>query len=354
MNKELDLDGISGEEELELNGGVMELPPSMNKENKDDLKTDKNGLIIDTFDDFVKRHENDSVDNIVLDKEAVSNSLSTVIGDLKDIDVINITEAIMNYKNKKINASECYSKFPENIKKAINDKAIRTGYSGINAMNSLHKAFVEDMVNAILQEALFDQYNIDMNKEIDQLQQKLGLEIIDMYQSSMRERIAALDKILDSLEESNKEGSKAYNLIYNIKAGMQESINQTQLKEFAKKVKIKKFDLEKPNKIFTEFNSKYEKSKYMNYDINQTLAVLDRSISSWTTNDTILFLVIFCKYCSLNNFTPENMYQHCYMFYTFTNILHITSDNGAEDGINNYNILFKNNIIEVLSNYKNR
>ena len=93
------------------------------------------------------------------------------------------------------------------------------------------------------------------------------------------EKKAALIAILDSIDE-------AYNL--------------TTLKEYAKKCKIKNYDLENPSRSFDRFNGKYKDSPYNIYAIEMASTILFRNINigleedkMFTDKQVIAFFIAF-------------------------------------------------------------
>jgi hypothetical protein len=96
------------------------------------------------------------------------------------------------------------------------------------------------------------------------------------------------------------------------------------------KIKIRKIDIEKYDKVVREFNYKYINSK-LNINlasdlvlcIPRHLATSSRKISpdKITPQTVVAFVVAFCKYCS--NFSSENVVEHTFMYYFIKNILRL-------------------------------
>ena len=90
------------------------------------------------------------------------------------------------------------------------------------------------------------------------------------------------------------------------------------LLEFAPKIKIKKIEFEKPQKIFSSFESKFrDKEEYNISSIFTAFQVLERHNKNNTENN-LKFLIGFCKFC--DSFKVENINEFVFMFNVINNI----------------------------------
>lgn len=108
------------------------------------------------------------------------------------------------------------------------------------------------------------------------------------------------------------------------------------------KLKVKKIDIDKYKRVFSEFERKYEDSKYTIKSINNALSILFRHVNCRYTEMSIkAFFVIFCKY--VQNMKPINVDEHTFMYYFIDNIVSLDMyNNNDPDDKKFYNDLIKN------------
>ena len=96
----------------------------------------------------------------------------------------------------------------------------------------------------------------------------------------------------------------------------------------ASKIRVKKFDIEKPSRVYNIIHSKYRRDpRYNIYSLTSAQPVL----SNHLYNDGLItkedhdknitatkFLVIFAKYCA--NFHPQVVKEHTFIYYVVYNI----------------------------------
>jgi hypothetical protein len=126
-----------------------------------------------------------------------------------------------------------------------------------------------------------------------------------------------------------------------------EANNLTELKEFAKKCKIKSIELEKSKKVFESFLDKYRTSSNNIYDISVACKSMIRNInkngSNYTEDEIIAFYVAFCK--QVRNYDESNPLDHAYMYYVLYFAATIDGDKSGK---------FIENVKEVVANAKSR
>lgn len=92
----------------------------------------------------------------------------------------------------------------------------------------------------------------------------------------------------------------------------------------SRKIRIKRIDVEKINRLIYNFNHKYEVgTDYAIYDISMIIPVLKRKIVSEetgiTVTDILKFVASICKYTE--NMSSTDIIDHTYMYYTVKHIL---------------------------------
>ena len=161
-----------------------------------------------------------------------------------------------------------------------------------------------------------------------------GLEYID-------ERNAAYREAANSIEDEGKR--ERLNAILD---RIEEARNLTELKEFAKTCKIKRYDIERPDKrVYAGFLSKYRDSVNNIYDITIAETVLTRHLAplGYDKIDVIMLLIAFCRQCQ--SYSVDNVLEHAYMYYFLYYCVMLDGDKSDK---------FRNNLIDVIKNVNER
>ena len=282
----------------------------------DDIKT----LSDSHFDKFTNSNNPLTLDEI---KELINTSK---IG-YKETDelqtVLKVNELIQNkISGKKV----LYDDLPPILKKAVTDIAAQSANEGPSFAYLHNKSILNYISNIVIQQ-LVDEYNkknagIDIDtmlkgfdESINKMQNDMSKEFGDMLMTFDDERKAEIDAAIERCKKEGKEDSIIK--LQKMKDVIDDAYNLDKFSEFCKKVKIKKFDLEKPKKIFLSFNSKYEKHANNINDIQYCPIVLDRHLEDHDSN--LKLCLAFCKYCM--NFSPDNIEDHTFMYYFIRNII---------------------------------
>ena len=161
-----------------------------------------------------------------------------------------------------------------------------------------------------------------------------GIEYIEERNSAYREAA-------NNIEDEGKR--KRLNAILD---RIDEARNLTELKEFAKTCKIKRYDIERPDKrVYSGFLSKYRDSVNNIYDINIAETVLVRHLAPLGCDkiDVIMLLIAFCRQCQ--SYSVDNVLDHAYMYYFLYYCVMLDGDKSDK---------FKNNLLEVIKNVNER
>lgn len=120
-------------------------------------------------------------------------------------------------------------------------------------------------------------------------------------------------------EEGNEVNANAVDEVF-VKPLMQ-TIELTDFKKFCKTVRIKRYELERPDKVFKDFNMKYFDNRRNIYNIAGCIDVLSEQLKDRdnSAKDGAKICIAFCKYC--RNMLPENDAEHTFMYYFIMNIL---------------------------------
>ena len=238
--------------------------------------------------------------------------------DMKDMEeIITLSKLIQ----RRINGEEFnpYNEFPESIKSTINLQLAQMGQlSDRRARSVASKMILDDLV----QEYQSNQFGMDLDSllaSIKQEEEKITYDIAkdtaDLMLSLDEERRSSLEIAINKAKEKND--TDAVEKLESMKDAINKVDTLDDFKEFCKTVKIKKFDLEKPNRIFDSFNQKYISHKNNISNIADCPVLMNNHNNDPVGN--LKYCLAFCKYCM--NMSPDNVAEHTFMYYFIRNIV---------------------------------
>ena len=267
--------------------------------------------------------------------------------DISDETSLELLKVIEKYKAKgKIN----YVDLPSQVKGFIDNYLMNAGFPSNpmvlhNARNEYANMLIDEYINQIEINKWSDDFNIQMEKFSDDMKKEMS----PLYKELNEHREQYLEDIINGFaEEEKKEKAQA------ILASIRDAFALTRLKEAAPKIKIKNFDIEKPQREFSSIMQKYVSNQYHIYDLAMVTNTLHRHlqklklISKEDTTTAIRFVVAFCKYCK--NYKTTNAEEHAFMYFVTYNVILLDIYNG--ETYDNYSKEFLANVLEVVNSLK--
>lgn len=321
--------------------------------------------------DYITDDEDIDVDGII--KSMIEGSSVTEVNltnflsnkkmdhNLSVTDIAQLAELINDHLNK-VPIKNYYDRLPSSFKSMIIQQTGR-GFVDKQLMNGLAKSLVDELaMDYALSDssADLDKAIMEINKAGKELQEDLGKLSSGMHVSLVTKNIETMKKNKEKLIEEGKT-DLAEELQIKVIDPMEETITLSKFKEFCKTVKIKKYDLERPDKVFKTFNTKYFNHKKNINDINSCPKVLAEHFKDHVEDNGIYKVCIaFCKYCL--NFSPDDAIQHNFMYYFIKNIQIMNlicprgiiienNDNLSDESLKFY-LAFRDNIRECIENIK--
>ena len=269
------------------------------------------------------------------------------IEDISDEAITGLVEIV----NRKLKGEDfnIYKAFPEDIKGIVDKYLASAGAVGnSNQVKQFRNMISESLITEFITNISLDKAQNDFNKEVEELFTKGSTQLAESIVGYTAERNKAYRDYAKTIEDEDKKEK-----INNILDQIDEGYNLSTLKEFAKKCKIKKFDLEKPGKIFESFHHKYVDSPYNIYSIEVVRPILYRNLNAneeeFTAKDIDAFFIAFCK--QTMNMKPEEVLEHAYMYYVIYNITLMDMNKGESKDVSEK---FAENIKEVIYNLRSR
>ena len=256
-----------------------------------------------SFEDLVKQVENGEIDVNIDDSPVTEEEVKSNIGILDENGDINISDedvqTLMSVINRRMNKEDfnVYKALPKEIQKQINtsigisDK-IDAPIVVPNEARYLRNEMAEAIIDQFIMNTSMDRAKNDLNKEIEKVFKESSESIAESSVDYIKERNQKYRDYVETLEDEEKKQKLTETL-----DTIDSAYNLNVLKEFAKKCKIKKYDLENPKNYFRDFLNKYKDSPYNIYDIKLTLPILERKIvdnENYNSADIVAFITIYC------------------------------------------------------------
>lgn len=282
---------------------------------------------------------------------------------LPDEDILVILDIVNKVKNKE--NVNIFSSFPQSVKDMINSYMLEQGVSGYsNRANEIRNMLSDTLIDEFISNISINKTVESFNKEMEDLFVKTGEEFSKMYKEYDTERTKYLEAALEKIPE----GDPKRETITNVLDSINDAYKLNRLKEATPKLKIKNFDREKPERVFSDFEFKYKGTDYHVYPIKTVAATLNKHLQEaiiptlpedlsdddkkvraevLSSIETMDFLILFCKFCM--NYRPSVPEEHAFMYYTLYNIMLLDVYKGEE--YKEFAEGFINNIIEAYKPY---
>lgn len=245
--------------------------------------------------------------------------------DLQDIQDVSTLSSVIK---RRMNGEKfpMYEALPQFLKNEVNKVMLQTAGMAKNnkqqlSINKVSEMFIDTIIDEYKASKEF-QFDLDslltgFDKDIEEANREMSSELGDMMLSLDEERKIELEKAIGRCKEEGK--IESIEKLEAIRDTIDSAFNLNEFAEACKSIKIKKYELEKPQKVFNGFNYKYEKHKNTINDISTCPIILNNHLKEYTTKQNILLCIAFCKYCM--NMSPDNMEEHTFMYYFIRNII---------------------------------
>lgn len=322
---------------------------------EDDIPEDMSSMTDEEFSDFIDNFEAKSIEYTVTPEDIKKNSETSIVevtlDNISDIDTLELVKLV---NRKKHGETIRYNELPDTVKKIIDESNIMMSISHENKSNEANR------IRNIVADRLITEYNANIgmskfsesiNNEIMEATRSTTEELSPLFKAYNYDTRVQLESMMSKTEDSaGKE--KAQKVLDSIN----DAFDLTSLKELAPKTKIKKFDIEKPNRVFFSIHQKFDKANSSIYDLFQCTTILARHIyfdqlikdKQEARDIAIKIMILFCKQCL--NYKAENPNEYAYMYYFTYNIFLL--DLYKADEYKSYTECYYANLKEVIDAMK--
>ena len=266
--------------------------------------------------------ESYDTDKVEFKPEDISDSIKREYR-LSDDDVVVLVDILK--KVQKGDKGPFYDKMPKGVQEFVDAMCIENGIINKSMRNTVSVT----VANMIINEIAADKFQIDVSKVIDNEIEKSGADISGLYADMI---IGKKEKLYEAAEKVESEKPDEAALLRKMGDACEESYMMTGFADAIKnhKIKIKKFEIEKPSRTVTGFYAKYEKSNLGINDVWDITYCIPRHLASASTPVTpdkitkrtiVAFVIAFCKYCM--NMSSDSVVDHIFMYSFIKNILYL-------------------------------
>ena len=280
------------------------------------------------------------------DKTLFFNSVVESEGELKEENI----EVIIDVMNRRAKGEEfnVYKALPEEVRNII-DRYYMTQIMGstdrvaqISTNDAMSRQFKKQVAESIIDDYI---QNIKSKKS----KHDFADELANTYAEFEKDKQELADASVEYTEARNKayregadkiEDPEKRKKYLEIMDSIDEALNLTQLKEFAKRCKIKQIEIDKYNRAIADFLQKYEDSDKNIYNLSMVTTILFRSLKDdgYELIHIVALVLAFIK--QVRNYKADVATEHAYMYYFIYYCVFI--DNQKNN--------FKENIKEVINN----
>lgn len=250
---------------------------------------------------------------------------------------------VTNRRIKKENFN-VYKAFPESVKKMIDDYIHQelgiTIIAGAKAsqINAIRNSIAENIVDQFQNDITLNRAKHDFAHELATIYKVGTKDISESAVDYMTERNKVYREEAEKMEDPEKKER-----MLAILDRIDQARDLGELKEFAKKCKVKSIEIEKPKKVLRIISDKYANSANNIYDIDLCKYTLARNLPERTDVEILCFLIVFCKY--IMNWDINIPLNHAFIYYVLYYSAMLDGDKSD---------VFKNNVREVIDIIKER
>jgi len=214
-----------------------------------------------------------------------------------------------------------YKDLPEEVQKYVNKYMISNGLGDYsNQANQARNMIANMLMDEYIMQIELNKFTDDFQSQIENIYADTKEELSPLLKQYADNRDEYLAKLTESIEDEDKK-----ELAKKVLDSINDAYTLTRLKEGAKVIKVKNFDLEKPKRAFSSFLAKYTNTASHIYDVFMCTNILHKHlvknniIEETDRTFAIKTMVAFAKFCT--NYKPEVADQHAFMYYFTNNIV---------------------------------
>lgn len=293
----------------------------------------------------------EKIEDVELTEDNVYKSVKKVYGtELNDDDVRTLLNLVKRYQDGDTRIK--YDDLPGIVKSEIAKTIMKENSAVYMGSRDLKDRMARTFIEGVAAEAMINQINdvyVDLANTINKYATEELSNSMDSITKNQRNMFEVkFPEFADKADEEGKHDvaetmrrtSEWFKESYTYKRMYDTYANTGRLK-------VKKIELEKPQRVYQSILDKYAKSKYNIRNVAMLEPILDRHLPDWIDMEDIrAFIVVFCKFCM--NFSPDVLEEHTFMYYFIYNICMLDMHNETnEESKTFYDELVKNIVMFI-------
>lgn len=276
--------------------------------------------------DSLLNDEIGNIEDVIVEESNIRHGLADTYGieDIDTEDVFVLLELVKRFNDGDTRIK--YNDLPTSIKTKIANAIIEKSGRGLvytgtkDLKDRMAREFISELAVQSLSDKVQDVF-VDLGNTIhNYTKSELSKSLTDITYSHSQMFREKFPEFAKKAEEEGK--TKEAQQLREVSDAYNEACTLNKMYDMyanTGKLRVKKFDIEKPQKLYQSIRDKYAHTKLTIRDVAMLEPILDRHLPEYIDMDDIkAFLVIFCKYCM--NFNPSNIAEHTFMYYFVYNI----------------------------------
>lgn len=260
---------------------------------------------------------------------------------ISDEGLLDLVKLISTYRQR---GKITYKDLPKEVQTYVNKYLVSNGLGDYsNQANAARNTIANMLMEEYIMQIELNKFTDDFQSQVENIYKDTKEELSPLLKQYADNRDEYLAKLTESIEDEKKK-----EIATKVLDAINDAYSLTRLKENAKTVKVKKFDIEKPAREFKSFLGKYANTASHIYDVFMCTNVLHKHlvqhkiIEETDKTFAIKVMVAFCKICT--NYKPDVPDQHAFMYYFTNNIVLLDVYSGEQ--YDNFAPTFLQNIKE--------
>lgn len=311
---------------------------------------DSVGMDFDDLVDQAIKNLDENETKVDITEEDIEDQIKKNTDYFKDLEIsrdgiIQILHVVQRVQNRE--EFNVFKALPVEVQQRLNKYLSANGMGGYSVeANTTRNTLADLLINEFIRNISLDKFNLNFQKEMEELENKVNKEFSKMYLDYSEQREQYVQSIIEGETDPVKKEA-----IGRILDSIHDGYALERIKESASRIKIKNYDLENPKRAFDIILNKYRNASYNIYSVFTAYNTLKRHMKKYATEEQILgFFVVICKFCQ--NYHPSNPVEHAFMYYAMYNPILLDVYKGEE-----YDKFFegyKKNVMEVIERMKTK
>lgn len=273
-------------------------------------------LDTDSFDELLNMSEEDIKKMDITDEEFKKNN---PVSGLNKADMAAFKKVFDRYKRGE--DFSIYNSLPNSVKKYVNDVIASLDHDNIGKTKNqdMRAVIIESVFDQIIESTYQDKVYVDLDSSINKAYADLSKSITSETNIDIRHKILNFPKIAEQIRADNPE--KADSLLAFVDSYNDARTYESLIKAVKTgKLRAKKIELEKFDKIAAQYHARYAKSDKVIDSVANLPYIIYRHIGC-SIEDAERIVIAYIKYIDYAKLNINKLQDYCFMYYFAKNII---------------------------------